>query len=175
MRYPDRSTTVGILRDSLDFYFYKKVGDTTRYNRRQLVRESFAESLQAWQEKYPEENQRIWGQVKQTDIRHLARVFAPFSSLGLPTDGNRSILNATTRYSGPSWRMVVSMESPVKAFGVYPGGQSGNPGSIHYDDYIEMWRTGKYFPLFLMNSPQQTGPKLPLRYSFTPASTQSKP
>ncbi|MEM9983555.1 MAG: penicillin acylase family protein, partial [Bacteroidota bacterium] len=175
LRYPDRSTTVGILRDSLEFSFYQKVGDSTQYDRRQLIRDSFAASVKRWQEEYPEASKRVWGEVKQTDIRHLARVFAPFSALGLPTDGNRSILNATTRYGGPSWRMVVSMESPIRAFGVYPGGQSGNPGSAHYDDYIEMWRTGKYFPLFLMNNPGQTGPDISLQYSFQPAVSQSEP
>jgi len=26
---------------------------------------------------------------------------------------------------------------------VYPGGQSGNPGSFYYDNQIETWRLGK--------------------------------
>jgi penicillin amidase len=35
----------------------------------------------------------------------------------------------------------------VKAWGVYPGGQSGNPGSPYYDNFVDEWANGKYFQL----------------------------
>ncbi len=43
--------------------------------------------------------------------------------------------------------MVVELTQPVKAFGVYPGGQSGNPGSPHYDTGLDHWAKGEYFAL----------------------------
>ncbi len=33
----------------------------------------------------------------------------------------------------PSWRMVVELGAEIRAWGNYPGGQSGNPGSKFYD------------------------------------------
>jgi penicillin amidase len=35
----------------------------------------------------------------------------------------------------------------VKAFGVYPGGQSGNPGSPFYDNMLSHWMEGAYYEL----------------------------
>ena len=32
------------------------------------------------------------------------------------------------RYTWPSWRMIVQLSNPTEAYGVYPGGQDGNPG-----------------------------------------------
>jgi penicillin amidase len=49
---------------------------------------------------------------------------------------------------GPSWRMVVSLEkAKLRAWGVYPGGQSGNPGSPFYNNLLNYWAEGKYYEL----------------------------
>jgi penicillin amidase len=40
----------------------------------------------------------------------------------------------------------------VKAWGVYPGGQSGNPGSQFYDNLVDEWRDGKYVQLHFSKS-----------------------
>jgi penicillin amidase len=45
--------------------------------------------------------------------------------------------------------MVVQLSNPVEAYGVYPGGQSGNPGSRYYDNFVDSWVMGKYYPLHL--------------------------
>jgi penicillin amidase len=42
--------------------------------------------------------------------------------------------------------MVVSLEkSGVKAWGVYPGGQSGNAGSPFYNNLLDRWSKGEYY------------------------------
>ena len=64
--------------------------------------------------------------------------------------GNGNIINAVTHSHGPSWRMIVHLTTPTEAYGVYPGGQSGNPGSRFYDDYIDSWVEGKYNKLWFM-------------------------
>jgi penicillin G amidase len=43
--------------------------------------------------------------------------------------------------------MIVSLENEVKGYGVYPGGQSGNPASKYYGTGIEKWSKGEYFEL----------------------------
>ena len=73
--------------------------------------------------------------------------------------GGTGIVNATTERTGPSWRMVVQLgkNNTVKAYGVIPGGQSGNPGSPHYDDMIETWRQGQLNELlFLQNKNEKS-------------------
>jgi penicillin amidase len=41
----------------------------------------------------------------------------------------------------------------VKAWGHYPGGQSGNPGSRYYDNMVDAWANGEYFELMLLKNP----------------------
>jgi penicillin amidase len=60
------------------------------------------------------------------------------------------IINATTASHGPSWRMIVQLTKNTEAYGVYPGGQSGNPGSKYYDDFVGTWTKGSI--LFLMDN-----------------------
>ncbi len=46
--------------------------------------------------------------------------------------------------------MIVELGDEVRALGVYPGGQSGNPGSPYYDQMIDTWARGDYYELFFM-------------------------
>lgn len=91
-----------------------------------------------------------WGKFKATGVRHLARI-NPFSVLNIDVGGNRHIVNAMTPTNGPSWRMVVSLGPELKAYGIYPGGQSGNPGSKYYDNAVAKWAAGEYYELHFMH------------------------
>ena len=52
--------------------------------------------------------------------------------------------------------MVVSLEKTgVKMWGVYPGGQSGNPGSAYYNNMTASWLNGDYYPMKLMKVPEE--------------------
>ncbi|MEO6538274.1 MAG: penicillin acylase family protein, partial [Ferruginibacter sp.] len=90
-----------------------------------------------------------WEKYKATSVNHLAKL-APFSRLSLPAGGGENAINATQATHGPSWRMVVSLTPKTEAYGVYPGGQSGNPGSKYYDNFINDWVAGKYYSLWMM-------------------------
>ena len=46
--------------------------------------------------------------------------------------------------------MIVSLTATTEAYGVYPGGQSGNPGSKYYDNFVDQWAAGKYYSLWMM-------------------------
>ena len=69
-----------------------------------------------------------WHKVKNTSITHLAKL-QPFSITGIENGGWGNTVNAMKENHGPSWRMVVEMKDVPEGYGVYPGGQSGNPGS----------------------------------------------
>lgn len=87
-----------------------------------------------------------WGNYKSTSVQHIARL-APFGVYNIQIGGNSNIVNAASARWGPSWRMIVSMEDGIKAYGVYPGGQSGNPASKYYSTGIEKWTNGEYYEL----------------------------
>ncbi|MEO1258176.1 MAG: penicillin acylase family protein [Bacteroidota bacterium] len=96
-----------------------------------------------------------WSSSKNTSIMHLTRIPA-FSRMNLDIGGYRQALNAISEQHGPSWRMVVELGDEVKGWGVFPGGQSGNPGSKYYDNDVETWRTGSYNQLFFMKDASDT-------------------
>lgn len=98
------------------------------------------------------ENKVEWAAYKNTSVYHLLRTNTmPFAREGLIIGGGSGIVNATTHDHGPSWKMIVEMDTPVKAVGVYPGGQSGNPGSQYYDSFIDTWAKGEYYDLTMMS------------------------
>ncbi|WP_047546553.1 penicillin acylase family protein [Psychroserpens sp. Hel_I_66] len=106
-----------------------------------------AKELLDWQTENGEYN---WQAYKGTRVGHLLQALPAFSRFDLPIGGDRNIVNATSATHGPSWRMIVEMSSPPKALGIYPGGQSGNPGSVYYDNFIDDWAIGKYHELHFM-------------------------
>ena len=50
---------------------------------------------------------------------------------------------------GPVYRMVADLGDPSRSRWQLTTGQSGHPGSRHYDDLIEGWRTGRTNPAYL--------------------------
>ncbi len=106
-----------------------------------------------------------WSKYKDTKVLHLARLDA-FSRLHLPIGGGTNTINATNTQHGPSWRMIVSLAPETEAYGVYPGGQSGNPGSQYYDDFIDTWVQGDYFTLWMMKASEANDKRVKWKMSF---------
>ena len=106
-----------------------------------------------------------WGKYKDTKVLHLARLDA-LSRLHLPIGGGTNTINAANEQHGPSWRMIVSLTPETQAWGVYPGGQSGNPGSRFYDNCIDTWAAGKYYTLWMMNAADFRDKKIKWKLSF---------
>lgn len=107
-----------------------------------------------------------WSKVKATEIRHLSRSLKPFNAPPLTTGGGSSVVNATTKRHGPSWRMVVELGPEPKAYGIYPGGQSGNPGSPYYMNLLKKWENGELNELVFLSSPDQSDPRLTTRLTL---------
>lgn len=100
-----------------------------------------------------------WAKFKDTKVLHLSRL-EPLSRLHLPIGGGKHTINAANSQHGPSWRMIVSLTPETEAYGIYPGGQSGNPGSKFYDNFITDWALGKYYPLWIMKPSETKSEKI---------------
>ncbi len=116
---------------------------------KEIVTQAFKDACQTMLEEQPDDI--TWSAYKSTSIGHLARIDA-FSSPVLHNGGYGDAPNAVKRGHGPSWRMIVELGNEVKAWGVYPGGQSGNPGSRFYDNMVQQWAAGEYNELFFMKN-----------------------
>ena len=87
-----------------------------------------------------------WQNFRGTDINHLAKI-PGMGRLRLPTSGAPDIVNATGITFGPSWRFAIEMADEKTIYGIYPGGQSGYPGSEYYDNMVDDWVKGNYYPI----------------------------
>jgi penicillin amidase len=99
-----------------------------------------------------------WGRVKGTEIRHLARI--PGFGRKVEADGAGHVIDAIDAVWAPSWRMVVELGGEIKAWGNYPGGQSGNPGSKFYEDRVDEWAAGKPCELVFLKSADDPEPRI---------------
>ncbi len=106
------------------------------------------------------------GTSRGTTIGHLGRI--PSFGRRVATGGTNTTVNATKRTSGPSWRMVASLETPIRAWTIYPGGQSGNPGSRYYDSMVSDWVKGKYREAVFLTAPDQRDARIIGRTVLTP-------
>ncbi|MBS1918642.1 MAG: penicillin acylase family protein [Bacteroidetes bacterium] len=91
-----------------------------------------------------------WTKHQDPTIYHILKSITAFAKEGIPVGGDGDIINATTHSHGPSWRMIVQLSSKTEAFGVFPGGESGNPGSKFYDNFVDKWAKGEYYTLWMM-------------------------
>ncbi|MFI5129580.1 MAG: penicillin acylase family protein [Chitinophagales bacterium] len=97
-----------------------------------------------------QEGKLEWSKFKNPTVYHLLKELLPFARQGLNVGGTENIINAVTKSHGPSWRMIVQLSETTEAFGVYPAGQSGNPGSKYYDNFVDTWVKGDYYKLWMM-------------------------
>lgn len=109
-----------------------------------------------------------WYKVKNTTVKHLTKIPA-FSFDHLKIGGWGNTVNATKSTHGPSWRMVVQMGKEIEAYGVYPGGQSGNPYSKYYATFLDHWVEGKYYKLsFVPEGKPVASMSFPYSWSLQP-------
>jgi penicillin amidase len=100
-----------------------------------------------------------WGLVKKTFINHLANLKG-FGMGNFSAGGTGGVIDALKNNNGPSWRMVVQMGPTVKGYGIFPGGESGNPGSLFYNDMFKTWKDGKLNELLFLNSATENSPRI---------------
>jgi penicillin amidase len=112
----------------------------------QLVKDRGAD-LSRWQ----------WGASNVLRLHSMTRNPA-LDRGGIPVRGDEFTLgpgaNGGEVTGGASWRMVVDFSDLGHSFGMYPGGESEDPTSPHYDDQMKPWAEGRYLPLYFYSSPQ---------------------
>jgi penicillin amidase len=163
--WPDGWRFVEMLETDTASVFFDHPATPARETARDIALESFR-LMQNYFKQNPQK--RVgWGESRGFVLKHLAQLDA-FSRLDLKVGGHRSAPNAMQRTHGPSWRMIVELGDPVRAQGVYPGGQSGNPGSRYYDNMAEAWAKGEYYDLLFLQAPAEGGERVLGRQVFSP-------
>ncbi|RYZ18648.1 MAG: penicillin acylase family protein [Chitinophagaceae bacterium] len=166
--WPDEQTIIEALLRNPEAPF---VDDIRTPEKETLVRQvllSFQNATAALQRL--KSSELPWMHQKKAAIRHLLRdSFLPFWHKKLDVGGSNATPNAITQYHGPSWRQVIQLSTPTVAYGIYPGGQSGNPGSRFYDNFTDDWARGKYYTLWLMAESEASDRRVRWKMTFKPS------
>jgi penicillin amidase len=99
-----------------------------------------------------------WGQLHRINFQHpldsTPWAAALFDRGPMQRSGDGEVVQATgfrddsfDQVSGASYREIFDLADWDKSVAINVPGQSGQPGSKHYDDLLPLWIEGKYFPL----------------------------
>ena len=147
---PSSAILLGLMRDSTSVWWDDRRTTDVAEDRDAILSAALVAAHDSLVRRYgaPAAGGWRWGKVGATRIMHLLGIDA-FSAQGIAVQGGPGTLNpSSVGGHGPSWRMVVELGDTVRAWGTYPGGQSGNPVSPRYKDRIPLWREGRLDTLF---------------------------
>lgn len=148
MVMPSRDRTVSLLLSDENAKWYDDIKTTSIESKKDIITKTFKETIDSLYKSYGEISSKWeWGHVKGTNIPHLAKI-SGFGTKTLFTGGSKTAVNAISQTTGPSWKMIISLGDKVEAYGLFPGGESGNPGSFYYDNMVEKWAGGKLNSLY---------------------------
>ena len=107
-----------------------------------------------------------WGALHRAPFNHpLATDEARRSLLNLRAierGGDGNTVNNTSganfrQTHGASFREILDVSDWDRSVGTNTPGQSGQPGSRHYDDLLKLWAEGRYFPLLYSRGRVEAG------------------
>jgi penicillin G amidase len=166
-RMPDAPTLIELLKSDSAFEFTDDVNTPEKETIEDIATRSF-QKVCVTLASAEKEGRLTWSKFKDSGIRHLLRL-EPLSRFHLNTGGGRNVINATQQYKGPSWKMIVQLTDSTEAYGIYPGGQVGNAGSRHYDEFVTDWAEGKYYRLWQMKKDESGDKRVTSVLKFLPA------
>jgi penicillin amidase len=157
---PEEMVLLGLLADSSSAW-WDRVGTTEVERRDDKLAAALVSGLASAEEDLgpPGSDGWLWERAHHANIYHLLRLSA-LSALQLPVQGGPSTLSPSPGRGthGASWRMVVELGPEVRAWGIYPGGQSGNPASPQYLDRLPGWLAGTLDPVLFPRSIEELPP-----------------
>lgn len=158
MPWPASEVTVDFILNRPDSEFFDDKSTATKETLADIADRAFRSAVSAIEKRWgPCGPAWQWGRTKGTRIGHLARI-PGLGRENVEADGDTMTINAIAATWAPSWRMVVEVGPDIRAWGIYPGGQSGNPGSKFYDDMIDGWLAGKPDELVFLKSADEPHP-----------------
>ena len=169
---PNDFITIQILRDYPSDSAFDRVITPEKETIHDVLNVSYLatlDSIDRWKDDHPG-TEPYWYQFRNTRLMHYTNLM-PFSRMQVPVGGNEHIVNANTPTHGASWRLIVEMGERIQAYGIYPGGQSGNPGSPAYDSFVDDWAAGKYFGINFWQNPDDSRKDIKT-YRFNQSSDQ---
>jgi penicillin amidase len=151
-----------ITRDEPDSVWFDDRRTPEREGRDQIAQASFRSALDSLQTQFgADPTTWQWKKMNTLHVRSLAGQ-EELARDGGPIVGTQFTVNPGGDIGpvggGASWRMLVDLTSPIRGIGAYPGGQSEDPASKHYDDQIAIWASGDYRAFHAAGTPDHLPP-----------------
>jgi penicillin amidase len=127
--------------------------------RDELVRKTFAQAVARTKKLQGDDLQKwSWGKLHTASFQHALASLGPayekaFNLGPVERPGDANTPNNTRhdndfkQVHGASYRHLLDLSDWDRGLATSTPGQSGQPGSPHYDDLLPLWAEGKYFPL----------------------------
>lgn len=169
---PGAAVVAELLQDPENPWWDRRDTPAIREDRDLILAEALELGLSRTLRHYgpPDAGGWLWSGIRHANLPHLLGIRA-FSALGIPVQGGPTTLSPSSGDGafGASWRMVVELGPEVRAWGTYPGGQSGNPASSRYLDRLRFWRDGQLDTLRFPRGPDDLGQHATSRLTLEPA------
>jgi penicillin amidase len=160
LNYPSFDRTEKLLLTEPNSKWFDNTTTPAKETCADIVMQSFAAAVDELFKKHGSPGEKWeWGNIKDSHINHLANL-PGFGTGQFFAGGTGAVINALRGGNGPSWRMVVQMGPQVKGYGVFPGGESGNPGSYFYEDMFNTWKDGQLNELLFLQSPTEKSDRI---------------
>lgn len=128
-----------------------------------ILRQAFAAAVEFLEDRFGKDPRRWeWGKLHTATFRNqtlgdsgIGLIEGRFNRGPFATSGGEDIVNATgwSIEEGfevdwvPSMRMIVDLSDLDASRTVHTTGQSGHSGHEHYQDMVDRWRKGEYYPM----------------------------
>jgi penicillin amidase len=166
MRWPRSEVVIDLVLNHPDSEFFDDRTTPQKESMADIANAAFRSAVKRLEaECGPPGKAWTWGERRRAGIGHLGR-FPGFGRERLAMNGGGNAINTSGPDFGPSWRMVVELGPEVRAWGILPGGPSGNPGSPYYDNGVDDWLAGRAHPLLFLKSAEESGPDVVARTSL---------
>lgn len=159
-QWPSKDRTRRLILEEPGEEWFDDISTPARENLNSLVNRTFRDACARLRRQLADPT---WAAYRPVRIQHLARLDA-LGHHRLAAGGCHDCVNALRATHGPSLRLVVALgRQGPRAWGVYPGGQSGNPGSPRYDDMVKDWSEGRLHELVFLNDLRERPELTPVR------------
>lgn len=148
-----------LTRENPASFWFDDVGTPQKETRDEIMARTFVDAVgQLSKERGPVVADWRWGKTNVLRLHSITQQPAlDRGGMAVPGDGFTVCPGGEGGEvdGGASWRIVVELSNPVRSFGVFPGGESDDPASPHYDDMVKPWAEGRYLPLYFYPSPRE--------------------
>ncbi|MEJ2166832.1 MAG: penicillin acylase family protein, partial [Desulfobacterales bacterium] len=161
--FPPRA--IRFLTENGSSEWFDDVGTPDKETMKDIIAKSVAQTIRQLKKEFGNDQSKwTWEKVHTLTFEHVLAEKKPLNRLfnigPFPVGGNHLTINKrqypyNSPYhvtTGPSYRMIVDFSNMSNSQHVLPTGESGQLGSAHYKDQVDLYLSGRYHPAWTERS-----------------------